>query len=168
MNILRVVVTGSVGAGKTTFIRTISDTDVIDTDKRATDQTANIKPLTTVAMDFGTLTHESKKLLHLYGTPGQARFEFMRDILIEKAQACIVLANATRETDILYARSVIELIESHLQIPYLIGLTHTDLQSTNISSNISALENWAPTIKVNATDRVSVEAVLAKLLEQLE
>jgi hypothetical protein len=167
MKISRVVVTGSVGAGKTTFIRTISDTDVIDTDKKATDKTANLKPLTTVAMDFGTLALSKTDLLHLYGTPGQARFEFMRDILIEKAQACVVLANATREVDILYARSVVELIENQLQIPYLVGLTHTDLQP-DIQLDIPALETLAPITRINATDRISVKTALIKLLGQVE
>lgn len=166
MKILRVVVTGGVGAGKTTFIRTISDTDVIDTDKRATDETANLKPQTTVAMDFGTLLLPGKDSLHLYGTPGQARFEFMRDILIKKAQACVVLANATREVDLLYARSVIELIEGQLQIPYLVGLTHTDLLSGGLL-DVSAALGEAPITNVNVTDKTSVKMALTKLLEQL-
>ncbi len=166
MRILRVVVTGNVGAGKTTLIRTISDTDVLDTDKRATDETAKFKPQTTVAMDFGTLTLSNKDSLHLYGTPGQARFEFMRDILIEKAQACIVLANATKEADLLYARSVIKLIEGQLHIPYLIGLTHTDLQQ-DVLLDISDLEAKAPITFINANDRISIKTALTTFLEQL-
>ncbi len=48
--ILRIVVTGGVGAGKTTFIQTISEIDVVDTDKRATDELAEFKEKTTVAL----------------------------------------------------------------------------------------------------------------------
>jgi signal recognition particle receptor subunit beta len=33
MEILRIVITGGVGAGKTSLIRTISEIDVVDTDK---------------------------------------------------------------------------------------------------------------------------------------
>lgn len=165
MRILRVVVTGNVGAGKTTFIRTISDTDVIDTDKKATDETAKLKPKTTVAMDFGTLALSNKDSLHLYGTPGQARFEFMRDILIENAAACVVLANATCKADLLYARAVVELIEQQLQIPYIVGLTHT--HSHQELSDISAVFALAPITLVNVTDRISIKTVLTKLLEQL-
>jgi uncharacterized protein len=169
MKIIRIVVTGGVGAGKTSFIRTISDSEVVDTDKRATDETAGIKAQITVAMDFGTLVLSINDSLHLYGTPGQARFEFMRDILIEKAQACIVLANATRQADLLYARSVIEIIEGQLQIPYLVGLTHIDLPSDTFTlSDVSAaLGTKAPIITVNATDKISVKTALTKLLEQL-
>ena len=56
MEIMRLVVAGTVGAGKSTFIRTVSEIDVVDTDRRATDETAEIKHKTTVAMDFGRLT----------------------------------------------------------------------------------------------------------------
>ncbi|MEL6462543.1 MAG: GTPase, partial [Cyanobacteria bacterium J06621_15] len=66
--ILRIVVTGGVGAGKTTFIRTISEIDVVDTDKRATDELAELKEKTTVALDFGKLTITPTQSLHLYGT----------------------------------------------------------------------------------------------------
>lgn len=167
MRILRVVVMGNIGAGKTTLIRTISDTDVIDTDKLATDETAKLKPQTTVAMDFGTLALSNKDSLHLYGTPGQARFEFMRDILIEKAQACIVLANATKEADLLYARLLVELIEGQLKIPYLVGLTHTD-SPFNTLLDVSVLKTLAPITKINPTDPISIKTALTTLLEQLQ
>ncbi|ELS32166.1 hypothetical protein FEV09_13680 [Pseudanabaena catenata USMAC16] len=39
MEIMRLVVAGTVGAGKSTFIRTVSEIDVVDTDRRATDET---------------------------------------------------------------------------------------------------------------------------------
>lgn len=86
MAILRVVVTGGVGAGKTSLIRTISEIEVVDTDKKATDEVRQLKEKTTVALDFGRLTIASNQSLHLYGTPGQLRFDFMWDILIAKAQ----------------------------------------------------------------------------------
>ena len=88
--ILRIVVTGGVGAGKTTFIRTISEIDVVDTDKRATDELAELKEKTTVALDFGKLTITPTQSLHLYGTPGQSRFDFMWDILIKKPTLTII------------------------------------------------------------------------------
>ena len=55
MEVMRLVVTGPVGAGKTTFIRTVSEIEVVDTDRTTTDAAAKLKPKTTVAMDFGRL-----------------------------------------------------------------------------------------------------------------
>jgi signal recognition particle receptor subunit beta len=88
---MRLVVTGTVGAGKSTFIRSVSEIAVVDTDRRATDATAELKKKTTVAMDFGRLQFAPGMALHLYGTPGQSRFDFMWDILIRKAHAYILL-----------------------------------------------------------------------------
>ncbi|HEY9652428.1 MAG TPA: GTPase, partial [Coleofasciculaceae cyanobacterium] len=67
---MRLVVTGTVGAGKSTFIRTVSEIEVVDTDRRATDDIAALKKKTTVAMDFGRLQFAPGMALHLYGTPG--------------------------------------------------------------------------------------------------
>jgi signal recognition particle receptor subunit beta len=46
METMRLIVTGSVGAGKSTFIRSFSEIEVVDvvnTDTRATDETALLK-----------------------------------------------------------------------------------------------------------------------------
>ena len=77
MEVLRLVVTGPFGAGKSTFIRSISEIDTVDTDCKATDETAQLKQKTTVALDFGRLQFGKNMSLHIYGTPGQTRFDFM-------------------------------------------------------------------------------------------
>ncbi|ADI62852.1 hypothetical protein Aazo_0239 ['Nostoc azollae' 0708] len=43
METMRLIVTVSVGAGKSTFIRSVSEIEVVDTDTRATDETALLK-----------------------------------------------------------------------------------------------------------------------------
>jgi len=96
MEVMRLIVTGTVGAGKSTFIRAVSEIEVVDTDTRATDETALLKKKTTVAFDFGRLQFGPDMALHLYGTPGQTRFDFMWDLLIHKAHAYIVLVAAHR------------------------------------------------------------------------
>ena len=45
-----IAITGNVGAGKTSFIRTISEIEVVKTERRATDETASINKDTTVAI----------------------------------------------------------------------------------------------------------------------
>ena len=42
MENLRLIVTGMVGTGKSTFIRSVSEIEVVDTDRQATDETALI------------------------------------------------------------------------------------------------------------------------------
>ncbi len=43
METMRLIVTVSVGAGKSTFIRSVSEIELVDTDTRATDETALLK-----------------------------------------------------------------------------------------------------------------------------
>lgn len=73
-----IAVLGSVGSGKTTAIRAISDIEVVDTDVKPTDEdTLALKDTTTVAMDMGVMELGSGDRLRLYGAPGQDRFDFI-------------------------------------------------------------------------------------------
>ena len=172
MEILRIVVTGGVGAGKTSLISTISEIEVVDTDKEATDELAQLKAKTTVAMDFGRITIAPNQALHLYGTPGQTRFEFMWDILIRKAQAYILLVAAHRPDHFRDSRKILKFMNQRVQIPYLIGVTHTDCPDAWELSDVALALGFVdettrpPLIAVNATERASVkEALMAIVLE---
>jgi uncharacterized protein len=172
MEVLRIVVTGGVGAGKTTLIRTISEIDVVDTDKEATDETAQLKGKTTVALDFGRLSIGENQSVHLYGTPGQTRFDFMWDILISKAQAYILLVAAHRPDHFRYGRKIVNFMNERVQIPYVIGLTHTDCPDAWEVEDIALALGFVdesrrpPLIAVNATEPASVkEALIAIVLE---
>jgi uncharacterized protein len=171
MEILRVVITGAVGSGKTTFIRNISEIDVVDTDKRATDETSEIKLRTTVALDFGRLTIAPNQSLHLYGTPGQERFEFMWEILIKKANAYILLVDAHRPESLRYSRRILNFMKRQTQIPMLIGVTHTDCEEAweinDIALALGVVKEDTTIIKVNANDKNSVFIMLLKLVEKL-
>ena len=172
--ILRIVVTGGVGAGKTTFIRTISEIDVVDTDKRATDELAELKETTTVALDFGKLTIASNQSLHLYGTPGQSRFDFMWEILIKKAHAYILLVDAHRPNHFRYARKLLNYMRHHNNsIPALIGVTHTDcadaweIEDIALALGLQDEASPIPLITVNANERESVFQALIAIVQQL-
>ncbi|AFY54569.1 putative GTPase [Rivularia sp. PCC 7116] len=172
--ILRIVVTGGVGAGKTTFIQTISEIDVVDTDKRATDELAELKETTTVALDFGKLTITDNQSLHLYGTPGQSRFDFMWDILIQKAHAFILLIDAHRPNQFRHARKLLNYMNQNVSIPQLIGITHTDcadaweIEDIALALGFQDKAGSSPIMAVNANERESVFQALIAIVEQLE
>ena len=93
----KIIITGPVGVGKSTAIRAYSTTTVVDTDVQATDETRQIKKNTTVAMDYGTIILDDETKVHLYGTPGQERFDFMWEILRSGSRGLIILLNAKAE-----------------------------------------------------------------------
>ena len=57
--------------------------------------TINRKRTTTVALDYGLMKLDAGERIHLYGTPGQERFDFMWDILT-KGGLGVVLRLALR------------------------------------------------------------------------
>jgi hypothetical protein len=93
----KIIFGGPVGAGKTTAIAAISDIPVVKTEAKPTDDTAQIKATTTVAMDYGVLHLGDGGKVHLYGTPGQERFSFMWDILSMGGMGLVLLLDNTRK-----------------------------------------------------------------------
>lgn len=97
MTVHKIVFGGPVGAGKTTSIAAISDIEPFTTEETATDETRNIKEKTTIAMDYGLIELGNGEHIHLYGVPGQARFDFMWEILTEGGIGLILLLNNENE-----------------------------------------------------------------------
>src|ERR671932_1044282 len=165
MKTMRSVIAGAVGSGKSTFVRTLSEIEVINTDRIATDETSLLKQETTVALDFGRLMLGPNIALHLYGTPGQPRFDFMWELLIQNAHSYILLVAAHRPNDFHYAREIISFINQRVQIPMVIGLSHTDgpgaLAPEEIMNTLGYNmqdKNRTLTVKLNPTYRTEVLA----------
>ncbi|HEY9651074.1 MAG TPA: ATP/GTP-binding protein [Coleofasciculaceae cyanobacterium] len=173
MDSLRFVVTGTVGAGKSTFVRTFSETAVVDTERSATDQTSLLKKKTTVAFDLGMRTLGSKLDLQIYGTPGQSRFDFMWDMLIRRAHAFILLVAANRSTDFQQAREILTFMNQRAQIPMMIGMTCTDLPGAWGQEHIMFALGYTsdrdrpPVVTVNPNDRTSVFEALMVLMAHM-
>jgi signal recognition particle receptor subunit beta len=96
MSQYKIIFTGPVGAGKTTAIDSISDVPPVKTDAAASDMTKNRKESTTVAMDYGIMNLDDGEKIHLYGTPGQERFDFMWEILTVGGIGLVLLLDNTR------------------------------------------------------------------------
>lgn len=121
------MIAGSVNSGKTTFIKTISEIEPITTDEWATEQSVlDRKELTTVAMDYGRRTIDNDIVLHIYGTPGQFRFNFMWDILTEGVFGVIILVDSTDFDSIVNSVNIIKYFAERFDIPFLICVTKTD------------------------------------------
>ena len=93
MSTYKIVFAGPVGAGKTTSIASISDIEPFTTEEFATDEVRDLKDKTTVAMDYGLMELGNGEHIHLYGVPGQMRFDFMWEIITEGGIGLILLLN---------------------------------------------------------------------------
>lgn len=83
----KIVIFGKGEAGKSTLITTIIP-DAININHRGR----------TIALDFGTCRHDGR-VFHFYGTPGQARFDCIRDILAINADHALMVFDASRPID---------------------------------------------------------------------
>jgi len=92
----KIVFTGTMGAGKTTAISSISAVKMVNTEAANRDQTLFAKATTTVGFDYGEVQLEDGSVLRLYGTPGQRRFEFMWKILARGALGLVILVDNSR------------------------------------------------------------------------
>lgn len=169
----KIIFAGPVGAGKTTAICAMSDTPPVRTDENASDMTVARKPQTTVALDYGTLHLASGECVHLYGTPGQERFDFMWEILAEGALGVVVLLDNTRPNPLadlqFFADSFAKLTGAkHLAL----GVTRMDIQpepSLDFYRDAARkLELNVPVFEVDARERKDVSVLLRALLYSID
>jgi uncharacterized protein len=171
MEIMNLVVTGTVGAGKSTFILSVSEMKVVAPDRHNTGDEAFLPQDTTASIDFETLQFDEEMALHIYGTPSQVRFDFMWEILIERAHAYVLLIAAHRSSEFHYARRILNFMNQHAQIPMIIGITHNDCEGAWCPEDIALALGYQdrttqpPIVAVNTQDRESVAMALIALME---
>ena len=168
--VYKVLITGPFNAGKTEFTRTISDIPIVTTERRISDHLKSTKEETTVAMDYGQCRLDGD-LFHLYGTPGQPRFDFMWDILSTEMQAFIVLVDSHDREGLLEAKRMIRLFRRKGRVPYLVAANKQDVDdalSVEIIGKALGLDEEIPLIPSIATDKASVRNVLNELKRLLQ
>lgn len=164
---LKIVVSGPVGAGKTTLIRSLSVIDVIETEELSSEDIG--KERTTVAFDFGIMS-AGDTVIHLYGTPGQDRFDFMWEVLCEGALGLILLVPGDRPRDYPHARNILEFVTSRIPVPFIVGVTRQDLGRVWEPEDVAAYFDLdlANVVAINATQQESAAGAVAALLQAIE
>ncbi|RCK73411.1 MAG: putative ATP/GTP-binding protein [Anaerolineae bacterium] len=170
MQTVKMVVTGPFNAGKTAFIKTVSEIDVVSTERKITKESEKVKDTTTVAMDFGRITIDEDLVLYLFGTPGQRRFDFMWEILSEGMLGFIVMVDSCRPETFREARSILETFRAYAPTPYIVAANKQDLKDAweledmRIALRLDSTVKLLPCI---ATDKESVKTILLELLYQI-
>lgn len=173
MSELKFIFTGTPGAGKTTAIAAISEFPPVSTDMLATDELADTKEQTTVAMDFGEITLDDGEKIRLYGTPGQERFRFMWEILVDGGLGLIILVNNNRPTPFqdlaIYLDNFADFIA---RTGAVVGVTCTDIApKPDIQDYLDYLESRdcpLPVFNVDVREQDDVLLLLDALMCQLE
>jgi len=170
MHSVKVVVSGPFNAGKTTFIKAVSEISVLSTERQVSDGSGEAGGETTVAMDFGRITVSDDVVLYLFGTPGQERFSFMWETLSEGMLGFVLLVDGTSPQSVDEASTIIEFFRNMSDVPFVVAANRVHAEDVDALDSIRrdlGLDGSVPLIPVDARDKESVKGVLLGLLGEI-
>lgn len=172
MNEYKILFTGTMGAGKSTAINALSETATINTDVHNSDSSVS-KERTTVGLDFGQFTLENGDRIRMFGTPGQARFDFLWKILSKGALGLIILADNSRPDPLADISVYLDGFSDELDtLPCTIGVGQLDTNpspSLDDYADLLATKNRIiPIVGVDVRRKDDVAMLIDILLAQLE
>ncbi|MFC4120413.1 GTP-binding protein [Nonomuraea zeae] len=171
---VKILIAGGFGVGKTTMVGAVSEVAPLRTEEYLSHASVGVddldgvsgKSTTTVALDFGRITIASHLVLYLFGTPGQERFWFMWNDLVNGALGAVVLVD-TRRLEVSFAS--IDFFESR-GIPFVVGVNcfHgvRDRTQEEIRKALD-LDPQVPLLLCDARDRRQGRDVLLALIDHL-
>lgn len=168
----KIVFTGAPGAGKTTAIGSISDTPPVVTDVHNSDAQLG-KERTTVGLDYGEFNLGNGERVHLFGTPGQARFDFLWQILVNNALGLVILVDNSRPDPLADLSIYLDAFASELdRVACAVGVGRTETHDAPSLDDYSELLERrgliVPVLPVDVRQRDDVLLLLDTVLAQVE
>ena len=141
----KIVFGGTMGSGKSSAIKALSEIDVLSTEALNTDLESHEKMLTTVGIDYGEITLDDGVKVGLYGTPGQERFDFIWAVICKGAIGTIVMIDHTAENPLIDLDQYVQAFQ-----PFgnniVIAVTHIDRKPER---TLSIYRDWLKARELN-------------------
>ena len=141
----KIVFGGTIGSGKSSAIKALSEIDVLSTEALNTDLESHEKMLTTVGIDYGEITLDDGVKVGLYGTPGQDRFDFIWAVICKGAIGTIVMIDHATENPLIDLDHYVQAFQ-----PFgnniVIAVTHIDRKPER---TLSIYRDWLKTRELN-------------------
>ncbi|WP_406345652.1 GTP-binding protein [Streptomyces sp. NBC_00648] len=172
--LVKILVAGPFGVGKTTLIDSVSEIRPLHTEEHLSEASARVddlagvrdKTTTTVAIDFGRVSLGGGVVLYLFGTPGQERFRSLWADIAYGALGALVLVDTRRIDD---SFDVLGLVEE-TGLPYAVALnTFPDSRpytEEQLRRSLD-LEAGTPMVTCDARDTNSSIDALLSLVQHL-
>ncbi|GAA3495628.1 ATP/GTP-binding protein [Streptomyces prasinosporus] len=171
---VKILVAGGFGVGKTTMVGAVSEVTPLRTEEYMTKASVGVddlagvgdKDTTTVALDFGRITLNDDLVMYLFGTPGQERFWFMWNDLVNGALGGVVLVD-TRRLHTSFAS--IDFFESR-RIPFVVAVNCFHGRNTRTASEIRQaldLDPYVPLLIGDVRERAYAKETLLALVDHL-
>jgi signal recognition particle receptor subunit beta len=172
--LMKVVIAGPFGVGKTTLIRTLSEIPTLHTEEVMTETGAPVddaaglpdKSTTTVAVDFGRLTLPGGLVLYLFGTPGQRRFFPLWKDIARGALGAVVLADTRRLAE---SFEIMDMVEEQ-GLPYAVAVNcfpDAPAHSAEVLRGHLDLHPDTPLVLCDARERTTSAETLVALAEHV-
>jgi signal recognition particle receptor subunit beta len=168
----KIIITGPMGAGKTTAIAAVSEVAPIVTDVTNNDREVD-KEMTTVGFDYGHLTLDNGDRIRLFGTPGQERFKFMWRTLSNGALGVIILTDNSRPDPIADLAVYLDGFSEQLKtLPCVVGVgrseTHLQPDLQAYADKLESAGYVFPILPVDVREHGDVTLLVDTLLSQIE
>jgi len=151
----KIVILGSADSGKTTTLETLLN--------RRNEKVTKIECNgTTVSLDYGNTVINGERI-HIFGSPGQERFKFMREILSHNINgAIVVIDNSIGVTNV-----DIQIMENlnNSEVPYVVFANKQDIAPGSLESEY--IMPHIPVIPTTAKAGDGIQEGLEVLLERI-
>lgn len=160
--ISKIVVTGPLNSGKSTFVTNASDhgLSVDGTDMKGIS--------TTVAMDLGRLSWKGFDIM-IYGTPGHERFDPIISQLVRRAMGIILLVDSTRPDSLSRAKDLL-IATRGSSLPLIVVATKNDLPHDLTEEMIRkelGIRQAVAVHFISCLDKKAVRAIVSSLIDHI-